>query len=64
MDAAIPALLQLLEILSKIFDGNTVKGGQRFSLNLCKVSNMPHFQIPIHPWEQQQKKSQGARSEK
>jgi hypothetical protein len=39
LDAAIPALLPMLETLSKIFNGNTVKGRQRFldaSLSLKK----------------------------
>jgi len=61
LDAAIPALLLLLETLSKIFNGNAFKGRQRFSLNTCNVDKTPPFQILIHPWEQK-KKSQGARS--
>jgi hypothetical protein len=31
LDAAIPALLPMLETLSKIFNGNAVNGGQRFA---------------------------------
>jgi len=31
LDAAIPAPLPMLEILSKIFNGNAVKGRQRFA---------------------------------
>ena len=31
MDAAIPALLPMLETLSKIFNGNAVKGHQRIA---------------------------------
>lgn len=42
----------LLQILSKIFNGNAVKGCQRFSLNLGIVSQMPPFQILFHPLEQ------------
>ena len=38
LDAALPAMLPLLETLSKIFNRNAVKGCQRFSLNLCNVS--------------------------
>jgi hypothetical protein len=59
-DTAIPAMLPLLETLSKIFNRNAVKGRQQFSLNLCNVSRMPPFQNLYHPWVQ--KKSQGARS--
>jgi hypothetical protein len=45
---------QLLETLSKIFNGNDVKGRQRFWLNLCNVSktSTSPFQILIHPSEQ------------
>jgi len=31
LDAAIPAPLPMLETLSKIFNGNAVKGSQRFA---------------------------------
>jgi hypothetical protein len=31
LDAAIPALLPMLEALSKIFNGNAIKGRQRFA---------------------------------
>jgi hypothetical protein len=31
LDAAIPALLRILETLSKIFNGNAVKGRQQFA---------------------------------
>jgi hypothetical protein len=44
--------LTLMETLSKIFNGDAVKGRQRFLLNLYNVSKMPPFQILIHPWEQ------------
>jgi hypothetical protein len=37
----IPVPIPLLETLSKIFNGNAVKGCQRFSLNLCNVSKLP-----------------------
>jgi hypothetical protein len=57
LDAAIPAPLPMLETLSEIFNGNAVKGCQRFSLNLCNVSRLPALQILLHPWEQ--KKLQG-----
>ena len=57
LKAAIPAKLPLLETLSEIFNRNTVKGHQQFSLNLGNVSKMPPFQNLLH-----QKKSQGARS--
>jgi hypothetical protein len=52
LDAVIPVLLPLLEALSKIFNGNAVKGHQWFLLNLCNVSKMPPFQILLHPWVQ------------
>jgi len=51
LDTAIPAPLPMLEIFSKIFYGNAVKGCQRFSLNLCNVSKLPALQILLHPWE-------------
>ena len=41
LDAAIPALLPMLETLSKIFNGNAVEGHQQFSLNLRIVSRAP-----------------------
>jgi hypothetical protein len=47
----------MLETLSKIFNGNVVKGRQRISLNHCNVSKLPALQMLLHPWEQ--KKSQG-----
>jgi len=62
LDAAIPAPLPMLETLSKIFNGNAVKGRQQFSLNLCNVSKLPALQILLHPWEPN--KSQGAWSGK
>jgi len=52
----------MLETLSKIFNGNAVKGRQQFSLNLCNVSKLPALQILLHPWEPN--KSQGAWSGK
>ena len=55
LDAAISELLPLLETLSKIFNGDDVKGHQRFSLNLCKIIKTHAFQIPIHPWEQKER---------
>jgi hypothetical protein len=42
----------MLETLSKIFNGNAVKGRQQFSLNLCNASKMPALQILLQPWEQ------------
>ena len=51
LDAAIPALLPLLETLFKTFDGNAVKGRQRFSFNLCNVGKTPHLNL-LHPWVQ------------
>jgi len=50
LDAAMPALLPMLETLSKIFKGNAVKGRWRFSLNLSNVSKLPSLQILLHPW--------------
>ena len=50
LDATIPALLPMLEILSKIFNGSAVKGRQWFSLKLCNVSKLPALQILLHPW--------------
>jgi hypothetical protein len=50
-------------MLSQIFSGNVVKGCQPFSLSLCNISKMPHFQILLHPWVQK-KKLRGARSGK
>jgi hypothetical protein len=58
LDAAIPAPLPMLETLSKIFNGNAVKGRQRFSVNLCNVRKFPALQILLYPREQ--KKLQGA----
>jgi hypothetical protein len=58
LDAAIPSPLPMLETLSKIFNGNAVKGSHQFSLNLCNVSKLPALQILLHPWEPN--KSQGA----
>jgi len=46
------ALHSLLETLSKLFDGNAVKGRQWFSLNLCNVRKMPPFKIMLHLWVQ------------
>jgi len=48
LDAAIPALLPMLETLSKIFNGNAVKGCQRFSSNLCNVSKVLALQMLPH----------------
>jgi len=62
LDAAIPAPLPMLETLSKIFNGNAIKGHQRCLLNLCNVSKLPALQILLHPWEPN--KSQGAWSGK
>jgi hypothetical protein len=62
LDAAIPALLPMLETLSRIFNGNAVKGCQQFSLNLCNVSKLPAVQILLLPWEPN--KSQGELSSK
>jgi hypothetical protein len=45
--------------MSTIFNGNALKGRQRFALNLCKINQAPPIQILIHPWEQKI----GARSE-
>ena len=56
MDAGIQVSLPLLEILSKIFNRNPVKGRQGFSLNHCNVGKTPPFQILIHPWEHKKKK--------
>jgi len=62
VDAAIPAPLPMLETMSKIFDGNDVKGRQRLSLNLCNVSKLPSLHILLHPCESNE--SQGAWSGK
>jgi hypothetical protein len=59
LDAMIPVLLPLLETMSKIFNGNAVKGRQRFSLNFCSVSKRPPFRVLIHPWEQKNCKERG-----
>jgi len=40
LDAAIPSPRPLMDTLSKIFNRNTVKGIQRFTLNLRKVSKV------------------------
>ena len=48
LNVAIPAMLSLLETLSKIFNRNAVKGLQRVSLNLCNVSKTPPFQNLLH----------------
>jgi hypothetical protein len=60
LDAAIPALLPMLEILSKIFKANAVKGRQQFSLNLCNVSRLPVLQIMLHPWEPNKSQEAGS----
>ena len=59
LDALIPAMLPLLETLSKIFNRKAVKGHQQFSLNLYNISKTPPFQNALHPWGQ--KKSQGVK---
>jgi len=43
LDAVIPALLPMLETLSKIFNGIAVEGCQRLSLNHLCVSKKPSF---------------------
>jgi len=43
LHAAVPALLPLLETISKIYNENAVKGCQRFLLKLCGVSRTPLF---------------------
>ena len=48
--AVIPALPSLLETLSKIRNGNVVKGFHWFLLNLCNISKVPPFQIVLLPW--------------
>ena len=50
LEAAIPAPLQLLKTLSKIFNDIAVKCRQRFSLNLCKVSETPAFGLKTKRW--------------
>jgi len=40
LDAAIPAPLPMLEMLSKIFNGNSVKGRQRFEFPLKILDNV------------------------
>jgi hypothetical protein len=42
--------------LWNFFNENGVKGRQQFSLNLCDVSKMPPFKIPIHPSEKESSK--------
>ena len=44
LDAVIPAPLPLLGTLSKIFNGNAVKGRQRFLLNLLKLQQNSSLQ--------------------
>ena len=60
LDAVIPALLPLLETLSKIFNANAVTSHYQFLLNLCNVSKTPPFHILTHLWEH--KKSHKVRS--
>ena len=57
LDAAFPALLPMLETLSKMFNGNAVEVRQQFLLNLCSVSKLPALQILLHLCEQKKKKS-------
>jgi hypothetical protein len=40
LDAAIPAPLTMLETLSKIFNGNAVKGCQRFAARFSALSTL------------------------
>ena len=59
LDPAIPAMLPLLETLSKIFNRNAVKGNYWFSLNFCNISKTPPFQNLLHPCLQKSCKERG-----
>jgi hypothetical protein len=46
----IPASILLQETLPETFNGNAVKGRQRFSLNLFNVSKTPLFCLKTKRW--------------